>query len=38
VTFTASLLNIPQVASVAISDNALGGGQSIALYGVATKK
>jgi hypothetical protein len=38
ITFTASILTIPQVASVVISDNALGGAQSVALYGVATKK
>jgi hypothetical protein len=29
---------IPQVATVIVSDNAAGGGQSIALFGVATKK
>jgi hypothetical protein len=38
ITFTASILTIPQVATVMISDNALGGAQSVALYGVATKK
>jgi hypothetical protein len=38
ITFTASVLNIPQVATILINDNALGGAQSIALYGVATKK
>jgi hypothetical protein len=38
ITFTASVLNIPQVATILISDNALGGAQAIALYGVATKK
>jgi hypothetical protein len=38
ITFTASVFNIPQVAFVTVSDNALGGAQSIALYGVATKK
>jgi hypothetical protein len=37
-TFTASVETIPQVATVIISDNAAGGGQSVALYGVATKK
>lgn len=38
ITFTATLVNIPQVASVVISDNAQGGAQSVALYGVATKQ
>jgi len=38
ITFTASVLNIPQVATILINDNTLGGAQSIALYGVATKK
>jgi hypothetical protein len=37
-TFTASVATIPQVATVVISDNAAGGGQSVALFGVATKK
>src|ERR1017187_7060060 len=37
-TFTASVATIPQVATVIISDNAAGGGQSVALFGVATKK
>ena len=37
-TFTASVATIPQVASVIISDNAAGSAQSVALYGVATKK
>jgi len=37
-TFTASVATIPQVANVIISDNAAGGAQSVALYGVATKK
>jgi len=37
-TFTGTVLNIPQVASILISDNALGGAQSVALFGVATKK
>jgi hypothetical protein len=38
ITFTTTIFNIPQVANILISDNALGGAQSIALYGVATKK
>jgi hypothetical protein len=38
ITFTASILTIPQVATITISDNALGGAQSVALYGVATKR
>jgi hypothetical protein len=38
ITFTATLVNIPQVATIIISDNAAGGGQSVALVGVATKK
>lgn len=37
-TFTASVGSIPQVATVIISDNATGGAQSVALFGVATKK
>jgi hypothetical protein len=37
-TFTASVVNSPQVASVVVSDNAAGGAQSVALYGVASKK
>jgi len=37
-TFTASVVNVPQVATVIVSDNALGGGQSVALFGVATTK
>ncbi|HEY1658659.1 MAG TPA: hypothetical protein VGG14_09965 [Candidatus Sulfotelmatobacter sp.] len=37
-TFTPSVLLVPQVATVVISDNALGGGQTIALFGVAAKK
>jgi len=37
-TFKASVVAIPQVATVVITDNALGGGQSVALFGVATKK
>jgi hypothetical protein len=38
ITFTTSVYQIPQVAFVAINDNALGGEQTVALYGVATKK
>ena len=38
ITFTASLVNNPQVASLIVSDNAQGGAQSVALYGVATKQ
>jgi hypothetical protein len=38
VTFTTSVYQVPQVAFVAISDNAIGGEQTVALYGVATKK
>jgi PQQ-like domain len=37
-TFTATVLLAPQVATIVISDNASGGGQTIALYGVAAKK
>jgi hypothetical protein len=37
-TFTASVATIPQIATVIVSDNAAGGGQSVALFGVATKK
>lgn len=37
-TFTGTVLNIPQVASIVISDNALGGAQSVALFGVATTR
>lgn len=35
VTFTAPVENIPQIAELAISDNAAGGGQNIELIGVA---
>jgi hypothetical protein len=28
----------PQVATVLVSDNAAGGGQTVALFGVASKK
>jgi len=38
ITFTATLVNNPQVATIIVSDNATGGGQSVALVGVATKK
>jgi hypothetical protein len=38
VTFTAAVINIPQVASVVVSDNAAGGGQTVALFGVATTR
>jgi hypothetical protein len=38
VTFTATVAGAPQVAMVVVSDNAAGGGQSIAAYGVASKK
>jgi hypothetical protein len=37
-TYTASVLLAPQVATVVISDNALGGAQTVALFGVAAKK
>jgi len=38
ITFTATLLTVPQVATIVISDNATGGGQTVALVGVATKE
>ena len=38
ITFTATLVNNPQVATIIVSDNATGGGQAVALVGVATKK
>jgi hypothetical protein len=38
ITFTATLVTVPQVASIVISDNATGGGQTVALVGVATKQ
>ncbi len=38
ITFTSTVFSVPQVATILINDNALGGAQSIALYGVATKK
>ncbi|MGD0988054.1 MAG: hypothetical protein ABR874_09595 [Candidatus Sulfotelmatobacter sp.] len=38
ITFTASLVNDPQVATIVISDNATGGGQTVALVGVASKE
>jgi hypothetical protein len=38
ITFTAAIETIPQSATVVIGDNALGGAQTVALYGVATKK
>lgn len=37
ITFTASVAKIPQVASILINDNAAGGPQSVALFGVASK-
>jgi hypothetical protein len=37
-TFTATVAGAPQVATVVVSDNAAGGGQSVAIYGVASKK
>jgi hypothetical protein len=37
-TFTASVVVTPQVATVLVSDNAAGGGQTVALFGVASKK
>jgi len=37
ITFTASVQKIPQIADIAISDNALGGGQNVFVIGVATK-
>jgi hypothetical protein len=38
ITFTATLTTVPQVANVVIGDNAAGGGQTVALVGVATKE
>jgi hypothetical protein len=38
ITFTGTVVNNPQVATIVISDNAAGGGQTVALVGVATKK
>jgi hypothetical protein len=37
-TFTGTVLSIPQVATVVISDNAAGGAQTVALFGVASKR
>jgi len=37
ITFTASVARIPQAATIRISDNAAGGAQSVALFGVASK-
>jgi hypothetical protein len=37
-TFTATLVNVPQVATVVISDNAMGGGQTVNLVGTASKQ
>jgi hypothetical protein len=37
ITFTASVARIPQGATIRISDNAAGGAQSVALFGVASK-
>jgi hypothetical protein len=37
VTFTASVLAIPQVADIIVNDNAIGGAQSVFMIGVATK-
>jgi hypothetical protein len=38
ITFTATLVTVPQVATIVVSDNAAGGGQTVALVGVASKK
>ena len=37
-TFTGTVLSVPQVATVVISDNAAGGAQTVALFGVASKR
>jgi hypothetical protein len=36
-TFTPAVATVPQVATVVISDNATGGGQTVALFGVGKK-